>query len=159
MTPPPLARCSSCQAPHAPDEAVCWMCGETFWDARGPREPKREAPAPPPASPIPPLPPEKRGSGNAATRPVLIVAFVLVLLGAATSGGAQAVLMLAGLVPALIVTALSDFPGMKRAPNAGKGGRGMVFAAGTLLGIIALAALAFWAFLVAVLAVCTGKIG
>ncbi|MFI5346578.1 MAG: hypothetical protein ACHQ51_09415 [Elusimicrobiota bacterium] len=121
MTPPELDRCPSCQAPHSPEEAFCWMCHRKFWSAAAKAsDPKADpAPAPKPATKWVPAPGAvpPSASRDAFTQPVLIGAFILILTGMAlstsTKSSVGAPLLWLGLVPAFFVTALSGF----RQPN------------------------------------------
>jgi hypothetical protein len=123
MTAEDLDRCPSCQAPHAADEAFCWMCRRRFWDDRA---------ALPKASAIPERAPEQRTAHvpqNAAalppaaaredfwTQPILVAAFILILAGLRLGSGDGTALLWLGLVPALFVTALAGFDRSKKKPE------------------------------------------
>lgn len=180
----PLDLCPGCQAPHGPDEAICWMCGHKFW--KEPNAPRaaaapEERAEPAPAVPPPPIarpgrrpfaaPPsaaavEASARESAAaldrwTQPVLLVSFFLVLGGVAfsdkASGGG---LLLLGLVPALFLLALS---GMR--PSTKKPETGMEWAAWVAskvagaIAIIVLAGLAITAALFIACAVILAALG
>jgi hypothetical protein len=124
MTAEDLDRCPSCQAPHGPDEALCWMCGRKFW-SDSPAPSKRNPPPPPieerrPAprpNPLPRPAATPAASDNSWTQPVLIVAFILILIGLALGGGTGSSLLWLGLLPAFFVTALSGFRSPKKKPE------------------------------------------
>ncbi|MDE2511043.1 MAG: hypothetical protein KGL74_07970, partial [Elusimicrobia bacterium] len=115
MTPPELNRCPSCQAPHAPDEAFCWMCHRKFWTAPA------ERPAAPAASKTSePAPSSVAWTPNVNVpwmQPILIGAFLLLLTGVAVGGGRGTVVLWMGLLPAFFVTALSGFRQPKKMPD------------------------------------------
>ena len=179
MNPSGFDRCPSCGAMHAPDEAICWMCGRKVWTdretsfapvARPKVTPMRssaytEPPAPAPAPAPVPAPavsapaaeaPEPGGSAAADgrwTQPILIVAFILILTGLALGSGRGTALLLLGLIPAFFVTAIAGFRPAKKTPQtvAEKFERGVtLFASGIAVVIFALLAMT-----IAFLAVCT----
>jgi|GEM_PF-2343116 len=138
MTALPL--CPSCQAPHDPSEAICWMCRHKFWAS--PNAPQAlietdataDEPAPPPEPrPAAPMRPEpKRGpytqmppaqaplheaAADGWTQPIMIVAFILVLMGLFAGPQKGTALIWLGIAPAFFVTALAGFRQPKRAPD------------------------------------------
>jgi hypothetical protein len=128
VTPLALERCPSCEAPHGPEEAFCWMCRRSFWDDRAlaPRpapstgreaEPSKTAPPPRPASAPAKPTPARPLAEDAWTQPVLIGAFILILAGLATGSGAGTALLWLGMIPAFFVTALSGFRPPKTQPK------------------------------------------
>ena len=147
MTPPELDRCPSCQAPHGPSEAFCWMCHHKFWDnpaAQPKPQPQRQlAPADAPQ-------PSALASGW--TQPVLVVAFILILTGLATGRGAGTALLWLGLIPAFFVTALAGFRAPKTQPTTtwGKIERFVTKAAS----VVAIIILVIVGIIIALMAVC-----
>ncbi len=145
MTPPELDRCPSCQAPHGPSEAFCWMCHHKFWDASAvqPKSEPQQQPAPADAPPLSALAPNW-------TQPVLVVAFILILTGLTTGRGAGTALLWLGLIPAFFVTALAGFRAPKTQPTStlGKIER-IVTKAASILAIIILVIVAIIIALVA----------
>ena len=110
-----LDRCPSCQAPHGPSEAFCWMCHHRFWsETAAPPQPRQrpvKTDAPKPAAP----PPVELGSGW--TQPFLVAAFILILAGLTTGGGTGSALLWLGLTPALLITALAGIRAPKTEPT------------------------------------------
>ena len=147
MTPPELDRCPSCQAPHGPSEAFCWMCHHKFWNdpAAQPKPQPQRQPAPVDAPPPP--------AGSRWTQPVLVAAFLLILAGLTTGRGAGTALLWLGLIPAFFVTALAGFKAPKTQPTStlGKIER-IVTKAASILAIIILVIVGI---IIALMAVCT----
>lgn len=111
-----LELCPSCQAPHAPEEAFCWMCHHKFWrapsgeavpDAAGHDGLSPVDPVPQPAAA--PVASEKAASDSRWTQPVLVGAFVLVLIGLTGGKGVAGLLLGVGQVIALFILAMQGF--------------------------------------------------
>lgn len=170
----PLDLCPSCQAPHAPEEAICWMCGQKFWkDPNAPlasaitmSAPPPPAPAPEPrrpAAPRPFAPPpspeaveasarESAAAMDRWTQPVLVFSFLLVLAGLAAGKGGGGALLLLGLLPALLVLALSGLKPTLKKPEGPL--EWVVWAAAKLAGVVAVMILAAMAIAAALFMAC-----
>jgi hypothetical protein len=117
MSAPDLDRCPSCQAPHGPGEAICWMCGFRLWMDGGSTPAAKASPASKPEPKPAPKPAPVYTAPKSIlpavetrwTQPVLIVAFILILIGLPLGRGQGTVLLWLGLLPALFVTALAGF--------------------------------------------------
>ena len=129
MSPEALDLCPSCQAPHGPNEAFCWMCRRRFWDDRAaqpkPRapfpieEPEQPSPAPKLSAPISSAaaPISSAASGDRWTQPILIAGFILILTGLALGSSTGAIVLWLGILPAFFVTALAGFRTPKTSPK------------------------------------------
>jgi len=148
MTPPELDRCPSCQAPHGPSEAFCWMCHHKFWN-----DPAAQPKPQPQRQPTPVDAPSPSALASGWTQPVLVVAFILILTGLTTGRGAGTALLWLGLIPAFFVTALAGFKAPKTQPTTilGKIERFVTKAASVLAIII----LVIIGIIIALMAVCT----
>lgn len=112
-------RCPSCQAPHAPEEAFCWMCHRPFWNDPAKKTPAAaSAPAPVPVPKTAPAPaPSASIFNDGWTQSVMIVAFILIITGLAQGSGTGTLIMWFGLIPAFFVTALAGFRAPKTEPT------------------------------------------
>jgi hypothetical protein len=148
MTPPVLDLCPSCQAPHGPGEAFCWMCHHKFWnDPAAQPKPQHPPKAQPPAQT-----PSRFGSSEGWTQPFLVAAFILILTGLAMGRGAGTALLWLGLTPAFLITAMAGFKAPKTQPTTtlGKIERFVTKAAST----VAIMILVIIGIIIALMAVC-----
>lgn len=143
MTPPELDLCPSCQAPHAPNEAFCWMCGHKFWSDPAAQPKPRQISADAPSS---------SASGSRWTQPVLVVAFLLILTGLTTGHGAGTALLWLGLIPAFFVTALAGFKAPKTQPTTTLGKIERIVTKGA--SIVAIIILVIFGIIIALMSAC-----
>ncbi|MBI3564600.1 MAG: hypothetical protein HY079_05315 [Elusimicrobia bacterium] len=152
-----LEACPSCQAPHSPGEAFCWMCHSRLWSGEAPAAAPKTAAAPPPPAPAPSpaAAPSARSSASFLdrwTQPVLVVSFILIMAGLMLDRQTGGAVLLLGLVPAVLVTALSGLRPAKRKPETAW--EWVVFVAEKLASVVAIMLLAAFAISAALLMAC-----
>lgn len=155
-----LERCPSCDAPHGPDEAFCWMCHQRFWDDNAPVKRASAVPERAPGRRIPHIPQnaaavsarDRVEDADRWSQPFLVFALLAIMTGLGLSSATGSALLWLALVPALFVTGLFGFRRPKTKPVTF--GEKALAAVMLLANTVAILVLALIALVIALVAVC-----
>ena len=144
-------RCPSCDAPHGPGEAFCWMCHQRLWDGSEPstnplRKPSRALQA---AAAVR----DRLEDKDQWSQPFLVFALLAIMTGLGLSSATGSALLWLALVPALFVTGLIGLRRPKKAKPVTFGEKALA-AVMLLANTVAILILGIMALIIALVAVC-----